>query len=148
MPVLDALNYWRKVGLAGHQIDAYAAVNPYDPQWVRFAIDRFQCAYAVLALPDAVVPRGITPSTAPPWNTLPQGPDRAMNLDNSHCVIYVGYDATMTLTAVTWGRTMPTSWDFHCAYCDELYVALSPSIPAPPGVDTAGWKRAAVQAGA
>jgi hypothetical protein len=148
MPVLDALNYWRAVGVAGHRIDAYAAVSRYDPAWVRFAIDRFGCAYAVLALPDAVVPRRMTPSTAPPWNTLPQGPDRAMNVNNSHCVIYVAYDAEMSLTAVTWGRTMPTSWDFHCAYCDELYVALPPSAPNPPGVDAATWKQAAAQAGA
>lgn len=147
MPVLDALNYWRSEGIAGHQIDAFAAVRPYQPEWVRFAIDRFGCAYAVLALPDAVVPRGMTPSTAPPWSELPQGPDRAMNVMNSHCVIYVAYDADMTLTAVTWGRTMPTAWDFHSNYVEELYVALSPSTPTPSGVDVASWKRDAAQAG-
>jgi hypothetical protein len=147
MPVLDALNYWRNFGVAGHQIDAFAAVKPYDVDWVRFAIDRFGFAYAVLALPDAVVPSGMTPSTAPPWSALPQGPDRAMNVSNSHCVIYVAYDAEMTLTAITWGRTMPTAWDFHGNYIEELYVALSPSASAPAGVDVASWKRDAAQAG-
>lgn len=148
MPVLDALNYWRNFGIAGHQIDAFAAVNAYDPEWVRFAIDRFGCAYAVLALPDAVVPSGMTPSTAPPWSALPEGPDRAMNVNNSHCVLYVAYDAGMLLTAVTWGRTMPTAWDFHSNYIEELYVALSPSVPAPAGVDVESWNRDAAQAGA
>ena len=47
----DVLNYWRKTGVAGHKILAYAALEPGNTQHVRDAIDLFGGAYIGLALP-------------------------------------------------------------------------------------------------
>lgn len=136
---LDALNYWRTTGIADHRIAAYAAVPRDDAAWVRFAIDRFGCAYVVLGLPDAVVPPHMTFETSPSWEQVPQGLDGRVQPRNSHCVIYIGYDQDMNLTAVTWGGTKLTSWRFHEDYCDEMYVALHDAGHAPSEVNAAKW---------
>lgn len=138
---LDALNYWRTTGVAGHRIAAYAAVPRDDPAWVRLAIDRFGCAYAVLGLPDAVVPPHMTFASSPSWDQVPQGTDGRVQPRNSHCVIYIGYDQDMNLTAVTWGGTKLTSWPFHQDYCDEMYVALHDAAHAPSDVNVTKWLR-------
>jgi hypothetical protein len=53
-------------------------------------------------------------------------------------VIYAAYDDE-GLTVVTWGTTVRASWEFHAAYCDELYAMLSPAWLRhdPPGIDVA-----------
>jgi hypothetical protein len=139
LSIVDALDYWRDPGIAGHRIDTYAEIpDVKDPNWMKLAISFFGCVYARLSLPDAVVPHGMTPDTAPAWD----GDKGPLNMQNDHCVIYAGYEADMTLTAITWGLTMPTAWDFHTQYCDEGYVALSPEWQkVPAGVKVAKWKQ-------
>jgi hypothetical protein len=134
-----ALNYWRQNGIGGHRIDAYASVKRDDRDWVKYAISTFTCVYVVLALPNAVVRNGMRADQAD-WDRMPAaGPDAVLNLSNSHCVISTGYDAN-GLTAITWGRPMKTSWDFHDAYCDEMYVALPPSLRSSlSGVNVDQW---------
>jgi hypothetical protein len=141
----DTLNYWRTEGVAGHRIDAYAALSPDsrgDPKWVRFAISAFGCAYVVFELPNAVVRKGMTPENAPAWTTVTPGPTGEPNPRNGHCVIYVAYDADLNLSAVTWGEVRPVSWEFHQQYCDEMYVALDPSWAVPAGVNLDKWRQA------
>lgn len=142
-----ALNYWRLTGIGGHQIVAFASVPRDDRAWVRYAIATFKCVYVVLALPDAVVRAGMTAETAPTWNKVPPaGPGAMLSLANSHCVIYTGYD-DLGVTAITWGRPMRTSWEFHDDYCDEMYVAFPKELQGSlGGVKVKQWLKAAVAA--
>jgi hypothetical protein len=132
---VDALNYWRQVGVCKHQIDAYAAVRHGDVRWVRYTIDRFGCAYAVLALPDAVFIDDMTPDTAPEWDTV----HGVKNYANDHAVIFIGYDQHMNLTTVTWGKTRETTWAFNQTYCDEMYAPLRPGLQLGDTVAVERW---------
>lgn len=122
--LLTVLNFWRQKGIADQQIGAFAEVAPHDLTNVKLAIDLFGVAYVGVQLPDAALPESgkIVPfTTARHWYEPKTWP----NPNNGHCIVYVGYD-DQGLTSVTWGQTNPVSWDFHRAYCDELYAVISP----------------------
>jgi len=135
--LLDALNYWRKRGIDRQTIKAFVEVDTRSVEHAKLAIDLFGCLYVGVELPDAVLPRG--PGALPDWTVTPDGSrDRAPDPHNGHCVVYAGYDAAGP-TVVTWGTTVKASWEFHEAYCDELYAMLSPAWLRhdPPGIDVA-----------
>ena len=48
---LDALNYWRKTGIAGHQIAAFVALEPSNHTHVMDAVWMFGACYIGLSLP-------------------------------------------------------------------------------------------------
>jgi hypothetical protein len=48
---VDVLNYWRQTGIAGHQIQAYMALEPSNHQHVMDAVWIFGGCYIGLALP-------------------------------------------------------------------------------------------------
>ncbi|HEV2451420.1 MAG TPA: hypothetical protein VGS62_05795 [Streptosporangiaceae bacterium] len=122
--LLDALNYWRHHGIDRQKITAFVEVDPKNTDHVKEALSLFGTLYVGVQLPDSVLPGGA--SSIPPWTVAPDGtPASEPNPNNGHCVIYGAYDAN-GLTAVTWGQTVPVSWAFHAAYCDELYAMLSP----------------------
>jgi hypothetical protein len=134
--LLAALKYWRTTGIDDQKIDAFVEVDAKNTQQVQLALDLFGCLYVGLELPDAVLPKG--PDDVPPWTVSPNGSqENAPDPSNGHCVIYSAYDAT-GLTAVSWGTTIPVSWAFHTAYCDELYAMLSPNWLAADGQDPQG----------
>jgi hypothetical protein len=136
--LLDALNYWRTAGIDQQTITAFVEVDPQNTDHIKQALNLFGTLYVGVQLPNSVLPN---PPSVPPWTVVPDGtPDNEPNPKNGHCVIYSAYDADR-LTAVTWGQTLPVSWDFHAAYCDELYAMLSPSWfkdgTNPEGIDVA-----------
>ncbi|MBV9449513.1 MAG: hypothetical protein JO345_26825 [Streptosporangiaceae bacterium] len=137
--LLDALNYWRKTGIDHQKITAFVEVDPKNTDHVKLALSLFGTLYVGVQLPDSVLPKG--PDNLPAWTVAPDGSAANQpNPSNGHCVIYDEYDET-GLTAVTWGTTVPVSWEFHAAYCDELYAMLSPNWfrngTDPQGVDIA-----------
>jgi hypothetical protein len=134
--LLDALSYWRHHGIDRQRITAYVEIDAQNVDHVKSAIDLFGCAYVGVELPDAVLPsqHGI-----PQWTVSPDGtPARKPNPANGHCIIYSAYDEE-GVTVVTWGRTLKASWDFHTAYCDEIYATLShlwfDRVGDPPGLN-------------
>ena len=81
----------------------------------------------------------------PPWTVSPNGTkDNQPNPDNGHCIIYSAYTASGP-TVVTWGTTVPCSWAFHAAYCDELYAMVAPGWFGPGGKDPQGLDLATLQ---
>ena len=142
----DVLNYWRKTGVAGHQILAYAALEPGNTQHVQDAIDLFGGAYIGLALP-------VSAQTQSVWSVPPGGPHGAGKPGSwgGHAVPVMGYDSH-GLTVITWGATKLMTWQFWAAYCDEAYAVLSmdflkadPTNPNDP-VAPSGFDLAALQA--
>jgi hypothetical protein len=135
--LLDALKAWRRRGIDRQKIKAFVEVDPRSIEHAKLAIDLFGCLYVGVELPDAVLPQA--PGDLPPWTVVPDGSrSHAPDPHNGHCVVYAGYDAA-GLTVVTWGTTVTASWEFHTAYCDELYAMLSPAWLRhdPPGIDVA-----------
>jgi hypothetical protein len=116
---VDVLNYWRKTGVGGHQIMAYAALEPGNANHVKDAIELFGGCYIGLALP-------ITAQTQDVWAVPPGGPtgDGAPRSWGGHAVPVVAYDAR-GCTCVTWGDLKQMTWQFWNTYCDEAYAVLS-----------------------
>lgn len=131
---LDVLNHWRRHGVAGHRIMAYAAVEPGNLDHVKDSIELFGNCYIGLGLPRSAqhqrvwsLPPGGARNDGEPWSW------------GGHAVPVVGYDAR-GLVCVTWGTLKRMTWGFWNAYCDEAYCVLSrdwlkPNGEAPSGFD-------------
>jgi len=123
--MLDVLNYWRKTGIGGDKILAYAHLEPQNDGQAKDAISIFGNCYIGLALPNfAVRPGSDFLKTA--WIVPPGGAtgNAAPNMNNGHCVPAVAYDARF-LYVVTWGALKTMTWQFYNAYADEAFAVLS-----------------------
>ena len=134
---LDVLNEWRKNGIAGHQIGAYATVDPANVLHVKAAINIFGGLYIGVALPASAQNQDV-------WDVA-TGPDSEAGSWGGHCVNVVGYDAD-GLTVVTWGATKRMTWAFWLAYVDEAYAILSSDFLNSTGQTPGGFDLAMLQA--
>lgn len=133
---IDVLNYWRKKGIGGHKITAYAAVEPGNKQHIEAAIDLFGGVYIGLSLP-------LSAQTQRVWS-VPPGGTRGYGSPGSwggHAVVVEAYNSQY-LTCITWGQKQRMTWSFWNAYCDEAYGILSPDwvtakVPSPAHFDLA-----------
>jgi hypothetical protein len=113
--VQDALAWWRKTGIAGHQILAYAYVDPSDLTLVKQCIDIFGSVSIGFNFPASAMTqfnRGL------PWE-----PVAGSAIQGGHCVMVGGYDAKY-LNVVTWGALQKMSYAFWAQYCDEAWVVI------------------------
>jgi hypothetical protein len=125
---LDVLNYWRKTGVAGDRIVAYAKVNPLDASHVRSGCWLFGGLYIGLALPIAAQRQSV-------WH-MASGPDAAPGSWGGHAVNVIGY-SSRGVYVVTWGAVKRMTWAFWRTYCDEAYALLSADWHSPQGLDLA-----------
>ncbi len=135
---LDVLKDWRRRGLGGHRIGAFARLHLDDHELVRAAAYLFGGVYIGLELPLSAQRQ-----TVWDWTHRLTGP-AAPGSWGGHAVNVVGYD-DRTLTVVTWGRLQTMTWAFWDRYVDEAYALLSPDFlkrnVAPNGIDLAALKR-------
>lgn len=115
---LDVLKFWRKTGVGGHRIGAFAAVPVHDRGLVRTASYLFGGVYIGLALPATAQRQEVWD-----WTGSLTGPARPGSW-GGHAVDVVGYDAD-ALTVVTWGSLKRMTWAFWDRYVDECYGLLS-----------------------
>ncbi len=131
----DVLNYWRKKGIAGHKITAYAGLEPSNHNHVQEAVYLFGGCYIGLALPTSA--QGQTVWSVPPGGATGTG---APGSWGGHAVPVVAYDSK-GLTIVTWGILKKMTWSFWDTYCDESYAIISPDFlkkdKTPAGFDMA-----------
>lgn len=131
---LDVLNYWRKTGIAGRTIGAFASLRPQSLAHIRAAIYLFGGLYVGLDLPATAEGQDV-------WDWLSRGADSAPGSLGGHAVNLVGYDAE-GLICITWGQAKRMTWHFWNAYADEAWCLLSPDWlgsdnRAPVGLDIA-----------
>src|SRR5262249_52368377 len=115
---LDVLKYWRKTGIGGHAIGAFARVSSVDLQLLRAGAWLFGGLYLGLALPATAQAQDTWD-----WTGSLTGP-AAPGSWGGHAVDVVGYDDE-ALTIVTWGSLKQMTWSFFARYCDEAYSILS-----------------------
>ncbi len=116
---LDALNYWRRTGIAGHTIAGYASVAR--NAQVKVAAWLFGGVQLGMALP--LTARS---QVGQIWYDvgLRGGPASQPGSWGGHAVPVVAYTPTQ-ITVVTWGRLQSMTYGFFRKYCDEAYAALS-----------------------
>lgn len=116
--LLDVLNYWRKVGIAGHKIGGYVKINHCSVTEMQYAVALFGGALIGVALPDSVVDGDLI---AARWD---DGVHDAPNPNNGHCVVFSGYDAGWE--AETWGAVKDMGYGFGARFIDESFAVFSP----------------------
>lgn len=131
--MLDVLNYWRKTGIGGHKIGAFASVNPKNIDHVKIGMDLFGGLDLGFALPVSCQNQDV-------WDVAGGSRGRPGSW-GGHCVNGVAYDAK-TLTCITWGGRKQMTWAFFTKYCDEAYALISSDwvtgkVKAPSGFDLA-----------
>lgn len=119
---LDVLKHWKKHGLDGHRIGAYAAIDDNNLDHVRAAVALFGGCYAGLQLPEAARGRAV-------WDVLPTWArsDVAPGSWGPHAITLLAY-AERGLLGVSWGELRWMTWGFFAAYADEAYAILSPDF--------------------
>ena len=136
---LDVLTYWRRRGIGGHRIGAFARVPRWDHKLVREAAYLFGGVYIGLQLP-------VTAQHQATWDWTHRldGPARPGSW-GGHAVDVVGYDGH-GLTVVTWGRLQEMTWAFWDRYVDEVYAVLSVDFVDEAGETPNGFDLAALKA--
>lgn len=113
----DVLAYWRKTGLEGHKIVAYAAVNVANLTEVKQAIAQFGTVYVGLNFPDSAMDQF---NAGEAWDVV-----KGAKVEGGHCVIVGAYDsAAKELGLVTWGAETKMTEAFWKKYVDEAWVVL------------------------
>jgi hypothetical protein len=129
---LDVLGYWRKTGIGGHRIGAFAGVSLHDERLVRTGAYLFGGLYLGLALPLSAQQQDTWD-----WTGSLAGPAKPGSW-GGHAVDVVAYD-DRALTIVTWGSLKRMTWSFWERYVDEAYALISPDFlrgdTAPNGFD-------------
>lgn len=113
---IDVLNSFRRDGLGGKTLLAYADPSVKNPEHIKQAVYLFGGLYIGLALP-------ITAQDQKTWDVVVNSNDNQPGSWGGHAVQVLGYDAK-TLTCVTWGELKQMTWDFFGVYCDEAHALL------------------------
>lgn len=131
--ILDRLKYWRKRGMWGNKLTAFAQIDPTDLNVTRHAVNIFGAADIGLNLPKAWKDAEI-------WDI---GIGRSYDPGSwgGHSVPIVAYDESF-LYLVTWGRIQQMRLAALSRYCDEAYAVINTDWTAldnitPSGVDLA-----------
>lgn len=115
--ILDRLKYWRKNGMWGNKIWAYALIDPADEREVKQTIEIFGCADIGVNLPRAWKGKDV-------WDDG-TGKDYTPNSWGPHSVPFVGYDELGAYCA-SWGEVFLMTWPAVARYCDEGYAIIDP----------------------
>lgn len=113
--VQDALKYWRKSGVSGHKIVAYASLDVANLEEIRQAIALFGSISIGMNFPDSAMDQFDTGET---WDVV-----RGARIEGGHCVLAGAYDKD-GVGIVTWGAETRMTWKFWQKYVDEAWVCL------------------------
>jgi hypothetical protein len=117
--MLDFLKYWRKTGLDGHKIGAFAALDPKNLTSIRYANYFFGGVYFGFNLPQSIKGQKV-------WDVPAGGPvgKGAPGSLGGHCVN--GGVATPRIIKVdTWGEEQTCTVNFVGTYADEAWAIIS-----------------------
>jgi len=137
---LDVLNYWRKTGIGGHVIGAYASIAPTNLTELKQAISIFGNVYAGVDMPLCI--QDADTWEAPKW--WQHGGNTTAGSWGGHAVPIVAYD-TKWFYIISWGEYIPVSPAFIDLYFTEAYAVMSPDEVNDAGVTPDGFNTAQLQ---
>jgi len=112
--IADALDYWLKVGIAGHKILAYAQVQ--DPTKIFAAMRVFGGMMIGVNFPQSAMDQF---NAGKPWSVVRKSP-----IIGGHAV-HVGYDGT-EYKGITWAAVEGISDPWWKTYVEEAWVVITP----------------------
>lgn len=117
--MLDVLNYFRKIGIGGHKLFAYVALEPRNKTHIELGVDLLGGCDLGVMLP-------ISAQNQEVWSVPAGGPvgDGSPNSWGSHDVPIVDY-GPLGPTCISWGKRITMTWQFFYTYVDEAYGLLS-----------------------
>ncbi|CAN5174242.1 hypothetical protein BH20BAC1_BH20BAC1_25260 [soil metagenome] len=120
---IKALKFWRKKGIAGHKIIAFAKLDFKDEKQLKQAIYLYGGCYIGMNLPESAEQQYYDSKK---W-TVPRSGLTGAGTPGSwmgHAMIITGYNKN-DLRAITWGKEMIMTIAFWKAYVDESYTIFS-----------------------
>lgn len=133
----DVLSYWRKTGIGGHKILAFAQIDHTNPTQVRAAIEAFGGIYVGVNFPDSAMQQF---DQHQPWTVVARA-----QIEGGHA-IHVGAYTGAELTCVTWGALQGLDDAWWAAYVEEAWVVVTQDWIAANGSTPAGETVAALGA--
>lgn len=130
--IQDAMGYWRKTGVGGHRIDAFAEVDVANATELRQALYLFGGLSVGLNFPASAMDQF---DAGKPWDVVADDG----GIEGGHCVELVGYDGRYWYV-VTWGQVQKVTAAFWAAYMEEAWLPILASewVSAVTGKDPVG----------
>lgn len=110
----EALDYWRKTGIAGNKIVAAAKLDASNLDLVRACIAYFGSVYTGMYFPGSAM------------NQFDKGQEWTVvrsQIEGGHCVPIAGYESDK-FVCVTWAKTQTMDLNFFKTYFDEVWVPI------------------------
>lgn len=111
----SVLETWRKKGLFGEKIDAYAPVDHKNIVELHQAVAFYGGAMLGIACPASAQQQF---SSGEPWTYIPGSP-----VEGGHCIVALGFSATALLCA-TWGGIAEVTYPFLSHFLDEAWAVI------------------------
>jgi hypothetical protein len=130
--IQDVLSYWRRTGIGGHKIAAFARVDHTNLDEVRAAVNVFGALLIGVNLP-AIAQEQF--ANGQPWDVVAYDG----GIEGGHAVHGGAYDEnTKTFTVTTWGQTQKVTEAWWLHYVEECWVAISPEWLSAAGLSPEG----------
>lgn len=129
--IQDVLTYWRKTGLGGHKLAAFAEVD---------VSNRSEVLQAVAAFGSVDLGHMVTQGDMDSFNAGTAWDTSYGNTTvvGGHSTELVGYDSTFGYL-VTWGRVQKFTWRWWNARVDEAWLAILPEWLSAQGQSPSGF---------
>lgn len=137
--IQDALGVWRKTGIAGHRITAFAQLDAWNYARLKTALYLFGSVMLGVNFPASAMDQF---NAGKPWDVVPNDG----GIEGGHCVI-LQYAATgENYKVITWGAVQEVTETWLGKYLEEAWVPVSVEWLSAAGVDTDGLDVASLNA--
>jgi hypothetical protein len=129
--IQDAMTYWRRAGIAGRKIAAFAEVKVSDITEVKTAVSLFGPLSIGVNFPASAMDQF---NSGQPWDVVRNDGGN----EGGHCVCLVGYDSRYYYV-VTWGAVQKVTPAWWAKYVEEAWAPISTEwVNAQTGLDPKG----------
>lgn len=117
--IQEVLNYWRKTGVGGHNILAFAEVDIHNKDELFAAMNLFGTLYLGINFPS----NGFDQINAgQPWDYV-----EGASIEGGHAINAGYYDVGDKMwKVITWGQVQPMTQAFWDHYVEEAWVVITP----------------------
>lgn len=127
----DVLNYWRKTGIGGHQILAFAELDTSNMAEVKAAMSTFGAVYIGFDFPSSAMSQF---DKGEPWDVV-----SGANIDGGHAVHGGAYTDGGNYKVITWGAVQEMTQAFWDKYVFEAWVVITPEWISANGTSPSGF---------